>query len=478
MSNTMEEGRTTTPDAWQTDRRSPVSDRRVIIEQVRPQIDGGRFAPKRTPGEAVEVSARIFADGHDVLRAVVRHGPKGSSDASQVTTTEMELVDRGADLWRAGFTVSTLGWHEFTIVAWVDRFETWRRDVRIKAAAGQAVDLELLEGALLVRQAGERLNDDGDEAIDRDWLFLQADLLGDGQSDVDRVGVAVSTELESLMHRHADRPQPTTSGPFPLWVDRERARVGAWYEFFPRSATPDPSRSATFREASTWLPRIADLGFDVVYLPPIHPIGRSFRKGRNNTLTALAGDPGSPWAIGSEAGGHDAVDPALGTVDDFLAFRRAAERLGLEVALDLAWQCSPDHPWVRTHPEWFRHRPDGTIKYAENPPKRYQDIYPLDFTCEPWRELWNALLDVTLLWVERGVRIFRVDNPHTKSLDFWGWLIREVQSRDPGVIFLSEAFTRPAVMHYLAKVGFTQSYTYFTWRNTRDEITDYLLELS
>jgi starch synthase (maltosyl-transferring) len=280
------------------------------------------------------------------------------------------------------------------------------------------------------------------------------------------------------MDTYADRTRATSSPPRRVWVDRERARFGAWYELFPRSSSPDPNRSGTLTDAAARLQYIAELGFDVVYLAPIHPIGRSFRKGRNNALTAGPDDPGSPWAIGSEDGGHTAIDPALGTLDDFEAFRAEAERLDLEVALDLAWQCSPDHPWVTEHPEWFRHRPDGSIKYAENPPKKYQDIYPLDFESDDWRALWRELLAVTLFWVERGIRIFRVDNPHTKTFGFWEWLIDEVHARDARVIFLSEAFTRPKPMRYLAKAGFTQSYTYFTWRNTKEELTAHLSELT
>src|SRR5207249_136062 len=280
------------------------------------------------------------------------------------------------------------------------------------------------------------------------------------------------------MDRYADRSRATIGATHRVWVDRERARFGAWYEMFPRSAGPDPRRGATFAEAAAALPRIAELGFDVVYLPPVHPIGRSFRKGRNNILAAAPGDPGSPWAIGSADGGHTAVEPGLGTLDDFEAFRAEAERLGLEVALDLAWQCSPDHPWVKEHPAWFRHRPDGTIKYAENPPKKYQDIYPFDFETREWRALWQALLDVTLFWVGHGVKIFRVDNPHTKTFGFWEWLINRVHQRAADVIFLSEAFTRPRLMQYLAKAGFSQSYSYFTWRNTKAEIAEYFTELT
>ena len=329
-----------------------------------------------------------------------------------------------------------------------------------------------------MREAAARAEQIGTGAADSQWLLEHADGLCDSTPSVRRVAIASSAELATMMAAYADRSGATMSEVRRVWVDRERARFGAWYEMFPRSAGPDPTRSGTFNEASALLPRIADLGFDVVYLPPVHPIGTSFRKGRNNALVAGPGDPGSPWAIGSKAGGHTAIEPGLGTLEDFDAFRSEAERLGLEVALDLAWQCSPDHPWVEEHPEWFRHRPDGRIKYAENPPKKYQDIYPFDFACEDWRGLWHALLDVTLFWVRRGVRILRVDNPHTKSFGFWEWLIDRVHAIDPGVIFLSEAFTRPKIMRYLAKAGFTQSYTYFTWRNTKKELMDYFTELT
>ncbi len=435
--------------------------RRVVIDQVRPAIDGGRFPIKRTVGEVVDVSADIFADGHDVVMAVVQHGDD---------EIPMAPAAEGTDEWTASFVVSRVGWDEFRVVAWVDKFLTWRRDLLKKHAAQQDVGLELLEGSMLVRDAAARGGDDA--------LLTQADALSDSTPTDERVALAWRADLADAMARHADRSRATISPPWRVWVDRARARFGAWYEMFPRSSGPSATRSGTLREAAADLVRIADMGFDVVYLPPVHPIGHSFRKGRNNALTAGPDDPGSPWAIGSEAGGHTAVDPGLGTVDDFVAFRCEAERLGLEVALDLAWQCSPDHPWVKEHPEWFRHRPDGTIKYAENPPKKYQDIYPLDFENEDWRGLWHALLDVTRFWIDRGVRIFRVDNPHTKTFGFWGWLIERVHDDHPDVVFLAEAFTRPTPMRYLAKEGFTQSYTYFTWRNTKPEITEYFTELS
>jgi starch synthase (maltosyl-transferring) len=477
-----------------------------VIERIRPAIDGGRFAIKRTVGERVDVSADIFADGHDIVAAVLRdrhesgfgnrasglETPRSTEPDSRITNresrvpstipewreTRMALIAPGTDEWGASFDTTAIGWHEYEIVSWVDRFLTWRHDVEVKAAVGLDISLELLEGAPLVREAANRAEKIGNGHDDAHRLLERADALSDATSQPHCVEAALDECLAALMFAYADRSRATTSPRHRVWVDRERARFGAWYEMFPRSAGPDPNRSATFREARSALPRIADLGFDIVYLPPIHPIGRSFRKGRNNALAAEPSDPGSPWAIGSPDGGHTAVEPGLGTLDDFDAFRQEAERLGLEVALDLAWQCSPDHPWVREHPEWFRHRPDGTIKYAENPPKKYQDIYPFDFDTEDWQALWQALRDVTMFWIDRGVRVFRVDNPHTKTFGFWEWLIETVHDRHADVIFLAEAFTRPKMMRYLAKAGFTQSYSYFTWRNTKAELTEYFTELT
>ena len=489
--------------------------RRVIIDRVRPRIDDGRFAIKRTVGESVDVVAQIFADGHDLIAAVLRsrcttgfgirdlgfgilNSTDGDLDAvdgdepPRIPNPEPHIPScvppwretpltpaaPGTDEWSARFDVGAIGWHEYDIVAWIDRFGSWRRDLAIKARAGQDVTLDLLEGALLVRSTAARAEEIGSGVSDASWLLAQAEALSAATPIADRVATAAGGELARLMRLYADRSQATTSHTSRVWVDRERARAGAWYEMFPRSAGAGDQHGGTFRDACLLLAGIADLGFDVLYLPPIHPIGRSFRKGRNNSLTAGPGDPGSPWAIGSADGGHTAIDPNLGTFDDFASFRRTAERHGLEIALDLAWQCSPDHPWVREHPEWFRHRPDGTIKYAENPPKKYQDIYPFDFACDEWRSLWQALLGVTLFWIDQGVRIFRVDNPHTKTFGFWEWAIAEVHAQHPDVIFLAEAFTRPAVMRYLAKAGFTQSYTYFTWRNTKPELTEYFTELT
>jgi starch synthase (maltosyl-transferring) len=454
---------------------------RVVIEHVRPQVENGRFPAKRTVDESITVLADIFADGHDVIVAVLRDRPGLSgfdADERPWRETPMTLVAPGTDEWTATFLPSALGWHEYTITAWVDAFATWRRGLTLKFGAGQDVTLELLEGAALVREAAARASEVGQTTPDAVRLEAVAAMLGGSASMDARVAAALDAELAHDMFVYANRTHATHHRAVRVWVDRVRARVGAWYEMFPRSAGPDASRSATFGEAATRLSAIAALGFDVVYLPPIHPIGRSFRKGPNNTLRAQAGDPGSPWAIGSDAGGHTAIEPSLGTLDDFDRFNQQAGQLGLELALDLAWQCSPDHPWVTEHPEWFKHRPDGSIQYAENPPKKYQDIYPLDFTCDAWRSLWQALLDVTRFWLRRGVRIFRVDNPHTKSFGFWEWLIAQVHLEDPGVIFLAEAFTRPKLMRYLAGAGFTQSYTYFTWRNTKEELEAYLTELT
>ncbi|MGD8278467.1 MAG: alpha-1,4-glucan--maltose-1-phosphate maltosyltransferase [Gemmatimonadota bacterium] len=443
--------------------------RRVWVRNLQPSVDDGEFAVKRTVGETVEVSADIFADGHDRVAAVVRWRP-----ASDDEWTEVPMRPAPNDVWTAAFVLRTQEPCHLTVSAWIDRFATWRSALEKKFEAGQDVASELLEGAAMIDATAGRA-----APPDRAVLRSTAERLGGDAPQAERVERALADDLLVLMRRwdprdritHADHVQT-------IEVGRERARFGAWYEMFPRSEGPDPSRSATFAEAESRLPAIAAMGFDVLYLPPIHPIGRTNRKGRNNSLGAGPGDPGSPWAIGGPAGGHKAVHPDLGTLEDFDRFAAHAADVGLEVALDLAFQCSPDHPWVREHPEWFRHRPDGTIKHAENPPKMYEDIYPLDFDCDAWRELWHALKSVVEFWIERGVRVFRVDNPHTKPLRFWGWLIREIKAEHPDVIFLSEAFTRPKVMYTLAKLGFDQSYTYFTWRNTRMELTEYMTELT
>jgi starch synthase (maltosyl-transferring) len=469
------------------DRRTDPDDgrRRVVVEQLLPEVNEGRFPIKRTEGEAVRVIAHVHADGHDVLAVRLQHRRSGGVATPWI---EMPMLALGNDEWEASFTVGEAGAHEYTAEAWVDDFLTWRHGLELKSKAGVDVTVELQEGAALVTAAAERSAPAVRKtrrraavtvSSDRDHLMAFAAILGGTGEVRARAGAALDEKLLDLMMRHADRSLSTSYlRVLRVTIDRERARFGAWYEMFPRSWGPTESRSATFAEAALHLPNVAALGFDVVYLPPIHPIGTSFRKGRNNALAAAAGDPGSPWAIGSPAGGHKAVEPGLGTLQDFREFVAASRRVNMEVALDLAYQCSPDHPYVREHPEWFRHRPDGTIKYAENPPKKYQDIYPFDFECADWPALWAELLSVVTFWIEQGVRIFRVDNPHTKPYRFWEWLIAETRRSHPDTIFLSEAFTRPKVMGYLAKLGFTQSYTYFTWRNTQEELVEYFTELT
>jgi starch synthase (maltosyl-transferring) len=442
---------------------------RVAIEGLEPSIDGGRFPIKRVAGESVVVEANVFADGHDVLRCVVLHRPSRESKWA-----ESEMAPLGNDRWRGEFRVAELGTTLFTVEAWVDAFLTWRRDTQKKLAARQDVGAEILVGARLIREAAAR-----SEGEDRRALELAAEAAGGEGPPASRAEAVLSDDVARILARYPDRRSAERLEPaLRVTVERLRARSSAWYELFPRSAAPQPGRHGTLRDVAARLPYVASLGFDVLYLPPIHPIGRTHRKGRNNAPWSGTQDPGSPWAIGAEAGGHTAIHPELGTLEDFQHLVRRATELGIEIALDLAFQCSPDHPYVKEHPEWFRHRPDGTIQYAENPPKRYQDIYPFDFEGPAWRELWLELRRVVEVWVDRGVRIFRVDNPHTKPFAFWEWLIREVRSAHEDVIFLAEAFTRPKVMHRLAKLGFSQSYTYFTWRNTRAEITAYLTELT
>jgi starch synthase (maltosyl-transferring) len=446
---------------------------RVVIENVAPRVDDSRYPIKRVVGEPLRVTADIFADGHDSLRALLRTRHTPFERGKPGPWSEIRLSPLGNDAWTATVDLSEQGWCEYAVVAWVDRFGSWRDELRKKHEGGLDVSSELEEGAQLLRLAADR-----GEATLAPQLRATADVLTGAAGQSERVATALLEDLAVDMAAADQRLHAAASATFRARVERVRARTGAWYELFPRSYSPDPSRSATLSEAARRLPAVAAMGFDVVYLPPVHPIGTTHRKGRNNALIAGPDDPGSPWAIGSPAGGHTAIDPGLGTFDDFATFRGAAEREGLEVALDLAYQCSPDHPWVREHPEWFRHRPDGTIKYAENPPKKYQDIYPINFDTEAWRELWAALRDVVVFWCQKGVRIFRVDNPHTKAFAFWQWMIADVQERFPDTIFLSEAFTRPKIMRYLAKIGFTQSYTYFTWRNTRAELEEYFTELT
>ena len=443
--------------------------RRVIIEGVSPEIDGGRFAAKDTLGDRVDVEADIFTDGHDAISAALFYRHESETDWHEAPMRP--LVN---DRWRGSFKANRLGVWVFTLQAWVDRFATWQRDFRKRVAAGQDVGVDLLIGADLVEEAARRSS-----GADHDHMLHIVRVMRDWHDRGDQVRAAEGEELTQLMARYAERRFATSYGrEVRVTVDRERARFSSWYEMFPRSCAPEPGRHGTFRDAAARLPYVAEMGFDVVYLPPIHPVGHAFRKGPNNRLNAFEGDPGSPWAIGAAEGGHKAIHPDLGTLDDFRHLLGEAQRLGLEIALDVAFQCSPDHPYVREHPGWFRKRPDGTIQYAENPPKKYQDIYPFDFECEDWQGLWRELHSVFVHWIEQGVRIFRVDNPHTKPFPFWEWCIGEIRKTYPDVLFLSEAFTRPKIMYRLAKLGFTQSYTYFAWRHTKHELIEYLTEVT
>jgi starch synthase (maltosyl-transferring) len=477
----------------------------VVIENIQPTVDCGRFRAKAIVGDLVDVSADIFRDGPDLLAAVIRYRGPQHSRWQESPMTQLEN-----DRWAGSFSPDHIGRWRYSIEAWTDHFGTWRRKLIKKVEVGENVDLELEEGARLIEgrlgampakqrpamkeivaalrgaaptpQTKKRSKTvpAGDSAGGSGQLEAGATEATDtaaGFADP-RVVAALSDSLGIAMARYPDRSCSTKVKPeIEMTVDRERARFGAWYEFFPRS-TGTATKHGTFKTATKHLRYVADMGFDVVYLPPIHPIGTAFRKGKNNSLEATPKDVGSPWAIGAPEGGHDAIHPDLGTIEDFDAFVAEATRLGMEVALDFAIQCSPDHPWVTEHPEWFHHRPDGTIQYAENPPKKYQDVYHVNFDTDNADELWTALKAIVDHWVDHGVKIFRVDNPHTKPFPFWEWLISSVQDEHPDVIFLAEAFTRPKVMNRLGKLGFTQSYTYFTWRNHKAEIEEYLTELS
>ncbi|WP_370328238.1 alpha-1,4-glucan--maltose-1-phosphate maltosyltransferase [Euzebya sp.] len=445
---------------------------RIQMTDISPVVDGGRFAAKATTSDVVEVSAVLFREGHDKVAGAVRHRPPGGDG-----WRELPMAARPQDRFEARFVPDEVGAWEFQVLGWTDHWASWLDGLVKKHQAGVAdLSLEFEEGALLLERhaAGDDVPAEQVSRLERAAATLRDDAVPVHQ----RVDAARAGDLRQVLVAHPDRRDLTTSPTFTLWVDRDRAGFSAWYEMFPRSVGSDGRTSGTFKTAQSRLGEIAAMGFDVLYLPPIHPIGHAHRKGPNNTLIAGPDDPGVPWAIGSEAGGHTAVHPDLGTLEDFDDFVAAAGEAGLEVALDFAIQCSPDHPWVTEHPEWFRHRADGSIAYAENPPKKYQDIYPIDFDTEDIDGLCEELKGVLEFWIDRGIRIFRVDNPHTKALPFWEWVIDEIHQTDPGVLFLAEAFTRPAMMRQLAKLGFSQSYTYFTWRNTKHELTEYVTELA
>lgn len=441
---------------------------RIVIESTTPVIEGGLFAVKAVVGQTLTVASKIYADGHDKLGVLLRWREVNGSDWHSVG-----MRDLGNDSWQAALTIDTVGRHVFSIEAWIDQFGSYRYELEKKYAAGVPIDLELEEGRLHLLNSAERSED-----TLKAQLHALHDRLGGLQTEA-KVELLLNSETASLMALADHRAFLSKSAEFPVEVERSLAQFASWYELFPRSITDDKARHGTFNDVHNRLPMIRDMGFDVLYFPPIHPIGRAHRKGPNNSLTAGPDDVGSPYAIGSADGGHDAIHPQLGSREDFRRLLAAAAEHGLEIALDFAIQCSQDHPWLQQHPGWFSWRPDGTIRYAENPPKKYQDIVNVDFyAADAVPSLWLELRDVILGWVEEGVKIFRVDNPHTKPLPFWQWLIEDVRSKDPSVMFLAEAFTKPAMMARLGKVGYSQSYTYFTWRNTKSELATYLGELN
>ena len=447
---------------------------RVKIERLRPCVDEGRFPAKRCVGDRVQIAADVFADGHDHVAAAVRWRRLGERQWREVL-----MEDRPNDVRVAWITLEEPGGYEYHVAGWIDRFGTWRSGTRKKVEAGQDVSSELLEAAEMLAEAARHA-----PKHDAATLLALREQVAAGEVEHDRrAELALSETVSELVQRSLPRLHEVRSEQTPtIWADRRRAGFSAWYELFPRSTAPEPGRHGTFRDVESRLGYVAEMGFDVLYLPPIHPIGRTHRKGRNNAVTAEEGDVGSPWAIGGfladgSRGGHKSIHPDLGTMEDFRSLVRAAGERGLEIALDIAFQCSPDHPYVHEHPEWFKRRPDGTIQYAENPPKKYQDIYPFDFETDAWRELWSELYSIFAFWIDEGVRIFRVDNPHTKSLTFWEWCCAELRARHPDVILLSEAFTRPKLRYRLAKGGFHQGYTYFAWRDTPAELEQYCREI-
>jgi starch synthase (maltosyl-transferring) len=443
---------------------------RVIIEGIEPQVDAGAFPAKRVVGDSVTVEADIFADGHDSLSAVLLY--RKESEKQWAETPMTFLVN---DRWRGEFQVTESGDYYYTIQGWVDRFKSWRHAFAKKVEANQEISLDLLSGADLVELGARRAAGDDRRALESLAKAMRSKNAGASEP----VLRALDGGLAALMDKYPERRWAATYGKeLCISVDRQKAQFSTWYEMFPRSCAPKAGEHGTLKDCIARLPYVASMGFDVLYLAPVHPIGYSFRKGKNNALTASRDDVGSPWAIGAKEGGHKAIHPQLGTLKDFKLLVTKAQTHGIEIALDIAFQCTPDHPYVKEHPEWFRKRPDGTIQYAENPPKKYQDIYPIDFESDDWEALWNELKSVIEFWCEQGVRIFRVDNPHTKAFSFWEWVIAEITRHYPDALFLAEAFTRPRVMYRLAKIGFSQSYTYFAWRNTKWELTQYFTELT
>jgi len=445
---------------------------RAIIDAVLPAVDGGRFAAKCVAGEPFHVEAHCFAEGHDALRVMLRWQAEGAAD-----WTEQPMTLKWNDEWHARFTPATPGRYAYSVSAWVDVFESWRHEL-VRRVDPEDIRIAARTGALEIRAHAQRASGTDRALLDRWASELEAGAL-DLKLDVDALKLrALDDALADVANRYPNRSHQSESAVLPLVADRLRARYSTWYELFPRSAGDVPGRHGSFADVERRLPYVQRMGFDVLYFPPIHPVGREQRKGKNNALVALADDVGSPWAIGAAEGGHTSILPALGTAAQFRSLVAKARAHGMEIALDIAFQCAPDHPWVKEHPAWFRWRPDGSVQYAENPPKKYQDIYPFNFESDDWQSLWRELKGVFDHWIGEGVQVFRVDNPHTKAFPFWEWCIAQIKREHPGVIFLAEAFTRPKVMHRLAKVGYSQSYTYFTWRNTKEELTDYFTELA
>ena len=435
---------------------------RVIIEHVQPTVDGGLYPAKRTLGERVDVAASIFGDGHDHIRAKVLYKKKGVTEWSEV-----EMKSSVNDEWIGSFYASELGKYTFTIQAWIDHLDTWYDGFKKKVNAKVDVHVELKEGAIFLKSLAAK-----------DTALLSVARKLESSDYAAAVREVMSDSFAKIVQDHPLQEHETKlEKEFEIMVEHKKALYSTWYEFFPRSSSLQPGKHGTFQDCIRLLPRIAAMGFDILYFPPIHPIGKINRKGKNNNVRAQKDEPGSPWAIGSEEGGHKSILPELGTLDDYKKLIAEAKKHNIDIGFDLAFQCAPDHPYVKEHPHWFRQRPDGSIQYAENPPKKYQDIYPFNFETDQWKELWDELKSVILYWIEQGVTIFRVDNPHTKPIPFWHWVIGEVNREFPEVIFLAEAFTRPKIMASLAKVGFTQGYTYFTWRVTKQEITEYMNEL-
>ena len=442
--------------------------RRVIIENIKPQVSCGAFPVKRTINEPVHVEADIFADGHAIIDAVLLYRKQGTK-----AWQEAPMLFQGNDHWKSSFSPKQTGYFEYTIQAWGNHFKTWQEAIKKKAEAGQDISLELMAGIDIINKYIKKENDNNQLAEE------VINILQNAKKQDEVLKLLVSDNVSETFQKQYNRQYATTHPPLLIETDRKKALFSTWYELFPRSAAISPGKKhGDFHDVIERLPAIAGMGFDVLYLPPIHPIGISHRKGRNNSVTADKNDPGSPWAIGSKEGGHKAIHPQLGTLKDFKKLIKEAEQLGMEIALDFAIQCSPDHPYIKEHPEWFIWRPDGTIQYAENPPKKYEDVVPLNFETEDWENLWNELKSVLEYWISAGVKIFRVDNPHTKTFAFWQWVIKTLKQKHPDLIFLAEAFTRPRVMEHLAKIGFTQSYTYFTWRNNPADMQQYLEELT